>query len=127
MKKLFFLVFLYFCLLIKAQKQEEKDSLCDRCSCGKKPVPRLVDCSNQEFAELPTTELSELFEQEVTFDVDFSGNSISHLNRFPTLNVHTLSLSKSRIYRIKDQAFKNLTFLTVLDLSHNHLTGDALK
>ena len=122
----FFVAFFVPTFTSAGEEQEEKNSLCDLCSCGRKIVPHLIDCSGETLEYVPIRGLARLFKNEVTYDVDFSHNKISRLAPFPHLNVHTLKLSRGQIHRIDDGAFMNLTFLTVLDLSHNILPGAAL-
>lgn len=60
-------------------------------------------------------------------EVIFKGNFLVDLKAFPNITTNRLILSGNRITKIDDKAFKEISNLTELDLSHNQLTSELLR
>lgn len=110
---------------IKSYQGQEVQKICSICDC----VNSVIDCRDAKLnASFPREAWKEIVDQNITYEeAKFDNNHIGHVTQFPTLALTKLSLRKNVIIKIDDKAFKNLTSLTYLDLSHNELTTENLQ
>jgi Leucine-rich repeat (LRR) protein len=54
--------------------------------------------------------------------ITFENNQITHISSFPNMTVTKVSFYNNKVKTIENKAFKLLSNLTELDLSHNLLT-----
>ncbi|KAF7987842.1 hypothetical protein HCN44_003705 [Aphidius gifuensis] len=95
-------------------------NICDICACN----DSTIDCSSHQLDNnLSDTPWNNKTNKLVTFD----SNSIVYLKKFPNVTIEKLIISRNRITKIDDQAFKWIKNLTELDLSYNHLTSKILR
>lgn len=93
--------------------------LCQKCACNEKHLNCNFMALENHFDD---SEWNGTTQTVATFD----RNRIVHLKAFPKLPLVKLSLTHNSIARIDPACFKELSNLTELDLSHNHLTSDQL-
>lgn len=99
--------------------------LCKKCSCDSDNS--LIDCSNKLDDWLSDEEWDILQNGKITFEtIKLSHNNLTWIPVLPTYGVKNLYLDNNNISTITLGAFQNLTELTKLDLSNNHLKKKAL-
>ncbi|XP_043284400.1 leucine-rich repeat-containing protein 15-like [Venturia canescens] len=98
----------------------KKTTLCDTCDCS----DAVVNCTDLELDHHFDDSLWPLKPLE---KILFKGNILVHLKPFPNITASRLILSGNRITKIDDKAFKEISNLTELDLSHNQLTSELLR
>lgn len=87
-------------------------------------VDSTIDCSSRQLDNnLSDTPWNNKSYKLVTFD----SNSIVYLKKFPNVTIEKLIISRNRITKIDNQAFKWIKNLTEIDLSYNHLTSKILR
>ncbi len=106
---------LQICACFTLELNTEK--LCSMCECKKD----FLDCSGRNISVLPALE-----HIPNVINLSFDHNFLVHVIPFERLSVKTLSFTHNAIQSIDECAFKNLIYLTNLDLSHNLLTTDTL-
>lgn len=97
--------------------------ICAYCECLD-TVPMDVDCTSADLREVP-----DLTADNFTFPwvLNLANNLISEVPKLPVVhNVLSLNFKRNRIYKIADDAFKELPELKNLYLQYNNLTDNSI-